>query len=178
MIRKLSLFLLSVLLVGCNSMKISDFENATPRFDLFSYFEGKSMAYGIFEDRFGNVKRQFRVEIQGTVTDGVLVLDEQFYFDDGERDERIWTIKKEENGHYTGTADDIIGTAKGIVAGNALNWRYDLDLKVGDSSLRVHFNDWMFLQEGDVLINRASVTKWGFEVGQVSIFFVRPADGV
>ncbi len=156
-------------------MKISDFENTTPKFDLFNYFEGQTMAYGIFEDRFGNVKRQFRVEIIGTIKDEKLILDEQFYFDDGERDERIWTIQKDENGDYVGYADDVIGMAKGVVAGNALNWRYDLDLKVGDSNLRVHFDDWMFLQEGDVLINRATVTKWGFDVGQVSIFFVRPA---
>ena len=41
-----------------------------------------------------------------------------------------------------------------------LNWRYDMDLKVGEGT-SVHFNDWMFLQEDGVLVNRARVTKLG-----------------
>ncbi len=174
MTRLFLLILVSIFLSGCNNMKISDFKDTTPKFNLFQYFEGKTVAYGIFEDRFGNLKRQFRVEIVGTIENDILTLDEQFYFTDGERDQRIWTITQDADGHFTGTAGDIIGEAKGVSEGNALNWRYDLDLKTGDSSIRVHFNDWMFLQEGDVLINRANVTKWGIKVGVVSIFFVRP----
>ncbi|MDX1736925.1 MAG: DUF3833 domain-containing protein [Alphaproteobacteria bacterium] len=156
-------------------MKIEDFSQNEPYLDLFEYFEGETEAWGIFEDRFGNVKRQFNVKISGVVEGDLLTLDERFVFDDGELDRRVWTIKRTGQGQYEGQADDVIGIAQGVVAGNALNWRYDLDLKVGDSSWRVHFNDWMFLQRGDVLINKAKVSKWGIEIGEVSIFFVRPA---
>jgi len=98
---------------------------------------------------------------------------EDFVYDDGETDRRTWRIRKDGD-RYLGTADDVVGEATGIVSGNALNWRYDMDLKVGDGSWRVSFDDWMFLQPGDVLINRAKVSKFGLEIGSVSLFFIRP----
>ena len=68
----------------------------------------------------------------------------------------------------------VVGVASGEAYGNALNWRYDMDLKVGDGTMRVHFNDWMFLQPSGVLLNRARVTKLGFAVGEVTLAFFRP----
>ncbi len=51
------------MLSSCSKIDMKQFENNTPKLDLFSFFEGKTVAYGIFEDRFGNLKRQFRVNI-------------------------------------------------------------------------------------------------------------------
>lgn len=164
-------------LSGCTSMKPKDFSNATPTFELFDYFKGETQAWGLFEDRFGTVRRQFHVTITGTIDGDKIVLDESFVYDDGEKDQRIWTIHKTGDKIYEGRADDVIGVAQGTAAGNALNWRYDLNLKVGGSSYKVHFNDWMFLQDGGVMINRAQVTKWGVEIGQVTLFFLKPANG-
>ncbi|MDA1060155.1 MAG: DUF3833 family protein, partial [Proteobacteria bacterium] len=88
---------------------------------------------------------------------------------------RVWTITKTGPDRYEGRADDVIGAATGEASGNALNWQYDMDLKVGDGTMRVHFNDWMFLQPSGVLINRARVTKFGIEIGQVTLAFTRLA---
>jgi len=164
-----------LLLTGCAEMKPDDFANTEPKFDLYEYFEGQTVAWGLFEDRFGKVRRQFKVEITGTVdqNDGqeVLVLDEHFTYADGEKDRRVWTINREGSQNYTGKADDIIGQATGTSAGNALNWSYEMDLPVGSRKIRVHFNDWMFLQQDGVMINRAKVTKFGLDIGEVSLFF-------
>ncbi len=152
-------------------MKIEDFAGRTPELVLEDYFLGQTRAWGVFEDRFGNLRRQFDVDITGTVDGDTLTLDEHFTFSDGEKDRRVWTIRRIDENTYEGTADDVIGTARGKVAGNALNWTYQVDLAMGDRSLRVRFDDWLFLQSDGVLINRARVTKWGFEVGQVTLFF-------
>lgn len=174
MTRHLTGLLVALLIVGgCSSMDVKDFEDAQPRFVLEDYFAGQTAAWGIFEDRFGKVRRQFTVDITGTWDGKELTLDERFLFSDGEEDQRIWYIRKTGEHTYEGRADDIIGKAEGEAYGNALNWRYDMDLKVGDSTLRVHFNDWMFLQPGQVLINKASVTKFGFEIGRVTLMFVK-----
>ncbi|WP_409525829.1 DUF3833 domain-containing protein [Nitrincola sp. MINF-07-Sa-05] len=157
-------------------MNLEQFENREPELVLEEYFDGKLYAWGIFEDRFGNLRREFQVEIDGKWDGTQLVLDERFLYSDGERDQRIWTITPIGDGHYEGRADDIVGVAKGVVRGNALNWRYRMDLKVGDGSWRVGFNDWMYLQPGEVMINRATVSKWGFELGQVTLFFARSED--
>jgi len=152
-------------------MKPEQFADTKPRFVLEEYFAGETKAWGIFEDRFGTVRRQFSVKITGTWDGQQLVLDEHFTYMDGEKDRRVWKIKKHNDHHYEGKADDVIGTAKGESFGNALNWRYDMDLKVGNGTWRVHFNDWMFLQADGVLINRARVTKWGLEIGQITLAF-------
>jgi hypothetical protein len=61
----------------------------------------------------------------------------------------------------------------GISSGNALNWKYKLNLKVKDSTIMVDFDDWMFLQDKGVLINRAEVKKWGLSIGVVTITFLK-----
>ncbi len=172
---KLLLTLLTLaLLGGCETMKPDDFSQHQPKLDLYDYFTGETRAWGLFEDRFGQVRRQFQVDIEGRVEDGELVLEEDFLYDDGERDRRVWRIRRDGSQGYTGRAADVVGQARGQAAGNALNWRYDMDLKVGDGTWRVGFDDWMFLQPGGVLINRARVTKFGLEIGSVSLFFTKP----
>ena len=162
---------LALLLTGCNTMKLEDFSDKQPVLVLEDYFAGETRAWGIFEDRFGNLRRQFVVDINGTWQGGVLTLDERFVYSDGETDRRVWRITKTGPGAYEGTADDVVGTAEGRASGNALSWRYTMDLKVGDGSWRVQFDDWMFLQPDGILINRARVSKWGFELGEVTLFF-------
>ena len=133
---KRSAFVLSAifLLVGCSSMKISDFANSRPPLVLEQYFAGHTQAWGLFEDRFGKVRRQFTVDITGDWNGERLVLDEHFLYNDGETDQRIWTIRKTAEGRYEGTAGDVVGTAEGNSAGNALNWAYVMDLKMGDGN--------------------------------------------
>ena len=163
-----------VILNSCTSMKPSDFSSSTPELVIEEYFVGETQAWGLFEDRFGRLRRQFTVDITGEWDGKLLVLDEHFQFSDGETDRRIWKITKTGPHSYEGRAGDVIGVAQGEAYGNALNWRYDMDLKVGDGTLRVHFNDWMFLQPSGVLLNRARVTKFGFDIGEVTLAFMKP----
>ena len=170
------LFTLLILITinGCMTMKVSNFKNENPKFVLEEYFNGKTKAWGIFEDRFGNVKRQFTVDINGEWDGKTLILDEYFLFNDGEKSFRQWRITKKNNGTYEGQADDVIGTATGVSSGNTLNWVYTLNLKMsGDKSLNVKLDDWMFLQPGGVLLNRARMSKFGIEIGQITISFTK-----
>ena len=154
-------------------MNIEKFKGSQPTLTLEDYFEGKTEAWGMFHDRFGNLKRTFKVDITGTLESDILTLDEKFLYDDGEKDSRVWTIKILGNNQYSGTASDVVGEAKGISEGNALNWKYKLNLKVGDSTILVDFDDWMFLQDRNILMNRAEVKKWGLNIGVVSITFLK-----
>lgn len=160
-------------LVGCSGMDAKQFENGEPRFVLEDYFQGTTNATGIFVDRFGNLRRQFIVKIEGTWDGKELILDEDFSYSDGEKQRRIWRITKLDDNTYEGRADDVVGVATGKTFGNALNWEYDLNLEVGESTYKVHFNDWMFLQADGVLLNKAAVSKWGINIGTVFISFSR-----
>lgn len=164
----------ALLLSGCQDMRIEDFTGRTPALDPFRYFEGRTRAWGIFEDRFGRVRREFTVDIHGRAdgADG-FVLEEDFAYADGERERRVWRLRRTGPGSYEGRADDVVGVATGRAAGNALNWRYALALRIGGSRWNVDFNDWMFLQPDGVLLNRARMSKWGLELGQVTLAFQR-----
>ena len=169
------LFFFIFLINSCsnNEMMIQQFKKNTPSLSLENYFNGKTEAWGMFHDRFGNLKRMFKVNITGTLESDKLILDERFLYDDGEKDSRIWTINILGDNQYSGTASDVVGEAKGVATGNALNWKYKLNLKVKDSTVLVDFDDWMFLQDRNVLINRAEVKKWGINIGVVSITFLK-----
>ena len=155
-------------------MKAEDFANQEPRFLIEDYFAGQTKAWGIFQDRFGTLRRQFVVDITGRWDGETLTLVEDFVYDDGKTEQRTWHIRKTGEHSYEGKADGVIGLARGESYGNALNWRYDFALKIGDSTWNVHFDDWMFLQGDGVMINRAVVTKFGIELGQLTISFRKP----
>ncbi len=172
--RRLPLVLLClVVLQGCSGMKAQDFAGTEPRFVLEEYFQGRSKAWGIFQDRGGNLKRQFAVDLEGRWDGEVMTLEEDFRYADGEVERRVWSIRKVGEHAYEGRADDVVGVARGEAYGRALNWSYDLMVPVGNDTWKLRFDDWMFLQEDGVLINVAKVSKFGFHVGTVTIFFRR-----
>ena len=162
-----------LLITACSNMKLEDYKDKKPILKLEEYFNGKTIARGVFEDRFGNIKKSFKVFIDGSWDGKYLILKEDFIYDDGTKDYREWKLTKDQNNsnHYSGYADGVIGTASGSVSGNAFNWKYGFKLKVGNSTLNVKFDDWMFLQEDGYLINIAKVKKFGITLGRVILFF-------
>jgi hypothetical protein len=160
-----------LLLNACGTMKIEEFASATPELVLEEYFDGKTRAWGLFEDRNGKVRREFVVDIEGTWDGELLTLDEDFVYSDGETENRLWTLRKTGPDTYAGTTENAVGEATGIRAGNAFNWSYDFNLRVGDGTWKVHFDDWMFLQPDGVLLNKAEITRWGIKLGTVFLSF-------
>jgi len=169
---KIKCLLLALLffLAGC-SADISDYQNNKPTFDLFGYFSGETRAWGMLQDFQNKQTRRFNVVIQGDVVGNTLTLNEKFVFNDGEHQTRIWHIIRNPDGSYQGTAGDIIGVAHGRTAGNAFNWRYDMELKTGSSKIKLHFDDWLYRQDDTHLFNETSLRKFGLEVAKVTLFF-------
>lgn len=162
--------------IGCVNMSRENYSQTTPKLIIEEFFIGETSASGIFEDRFGNVRRQFTVDIRGEWNGKVLKLNEEFTYSDGEQEKRVWKIKKNSPSKYVGTASDLAGFARGVASGNSLNWQYDMMLKVGKNILKVHFDDWMFLQKNGVLINRAIVSKFGIDIGRITLAFTKAND--
>lgn len=170
------LALLSAVLIlgGCSGVQVKDYADTRPRLNLFEYFTGETRAWGIFQTRSGELKRQFTVDIRGEVDGDRLTLTEDFVYADGEVQQRIWRIRRLDEHRLEGRADDVVGVAEGETHGSALNWRYTMRLPVGKRTFDVQFDDWMFMQPDGVLINRAEVSKFGFRVGEVTLFFSKP----
>ncbi len=163
------------LLAGCASPDVRSYAQERPVLDLAEYFNGKVIAHGIFQDRSGQVVRRFTVEMQGTWQGNEGVLDEHFTYADGQKDRRIWRLTKHADGRYTGTADDVVGTASGQTAGNAFQWAYTLKLPVDGKVYEVQFDDWMVLVDERVMLNRATMSKFGVRLGEVTLSFQKLA---
>ncbi len=169
LIRFTFLLVTSTFLTGC-STSIQEYGKTSPQFTLETFFNGKLTAWGTFQDYSNKVIRRFRVDMHGSWQGSKGILDEDFFYDDGETQKRIWYLEKVGKHQYTGKANDIIGIAKGAVQGFALNWHYTIALPVGDTTYTVQFNDWMYLIDSNHVINRATISKWGIPVGEVTLF--------
>lgn len=165
--------LLLPLVVSCAGIDPKVYSNEQPAFDLRRYFDGTLEGHGMFVDRSGKVTRRFVVTVRGEWKDSVGTLNEDFVWSDGERETRVWKLVPQAGGDtWRGTADNVVGEARGVIAGNALNWKYVYSLKTKDgSTYDINFDDWMFRIDDRVVLNRAVLTFWGFRVGEVLISF-------
>ena len=171
--RHILVLLVSLLLVSCNNIGVEHYAKERPTLDLVAFFSRPVQAWGMFQNRSGEVVKRFHVQIESRVEGRQLILDERFLYSDGTRQRRVWTLEPAGAGHWRGRADDVIGEARGEVAGNALRWRYRLDLPVDGRHWEVDLDDWMYLMDEDTMINRSSMSKLGVELGQVILFFRR-----
>jgi hypothetical protein len=160
-------------LAGCAGPQISDYTGQKPALDLRGYFNGTLDAYGVFTDRSGQVVKRFTVVMRCTWDGDNGVLDEDFVYSDGTTGKRIWRMKHLGDGRYSGTADDVVGEALGETRGNAFRWGYTLALPVDGRVWNVTFDDWMYLMDERVMLNKAVMSKFGVRLGEVTLSFVK-----
>ncbi|MEY2776487.1 MAG: hypothetical protein RLY30_585 [Pseudomonadota bacterium] len=172
---KLAAAALALSLVGCAAPGVEQYAQQKPALDLADYFAGTTQGWGMVQDWRGEVTRRFVVTIEGRFTGDEGSLDETFVWSDGERQKRVWRLKRTGPGRWVGSADDVVGTAQGEVQGNALRWQYTLSVPIDGRPLEIQFDDWMHLIDEEVMINKARMTKFGLPVGEVTLAFRRPS---
>ncbi|WP_042421723.1 DUF3833 domain-containing protein [Comamonas granuli] len=163
----------SAVLAGCASPQVTDYAQQRPLLELDRYFNGRILAHGIFQQRGGEVVRRFTVVMDCRWEGNQGVLDEAFTYADGSTQRRVWRLTKHADGRYTGRADDVVGEAQGQTSGNAFRWNYTLRLPVDGSEYEVQFDDWMFLVDERVMLNRATMSKFGVTLGEVLLSFTK-----
>lgn len=163
----------AALLGACSTPQVQDYAKETPVLELRDYFNGTLDAYGIFTDRSGKVVKRFTVVMTCTWQGDAGVLDEAFSYSDGTTQRRVWRLTRHADGRYSGQADDVVGTAEGRQSGNAFNWAYTLALPVDGRVINVQFDDWMYLMNDKVMLNKAAMRKWGVGLGEVTLSFIK-----
>ena len=158
---------------GCAATDVGVYRAEKPELDLRTYLDGTLDAWGVFQGRSGEVKKRFHVLIDAHWNGDTGTLDERFSWSDGSTSQRVWTLTRQPDGSWRGRADDVVGEAVGEVAGNALRWRYVLALPVDGHVYDVALDDWMFLMDERVMINRSYMSKWGFNLGEITLTFVK-----
>jgi hypothetical protein len=172
MLKKPLAILCTVLgLTGCAGVSPEAYREQSPTLDIATYFNGPLTAWGYFADRSGEVKRRFTVHMTGEWRGNEGVLTEHFDWSDGTKSQRIWRITKLDAHRYVGRADDVKGEAAGNAYGNALQWKYTLLLPVDGKTYEVQFDDWMYLMDDAVMLNKSEMRKFGFKLGEIVIAF-------
>lgn len=162
-------------LQACSTQKISDYADRTPTMDLVEFFSGRSEAWGMVQQRGGELLRHFNASLEGRLEGQQLILDEHFVFDDGEKQRRVWTFTPAGEQRWTGTAHDVVGEADLQVAGNAVHLRYTLQVPVSGRIIEMKMDDWMYLLDDSTLVNRTSMRKFGVELAELTVFFRKQA---
>jgi len=168
--RKILTALCGLFMVSCSSSKISQYANNTPKLDLQAFLNGKIVGDGIVEDYSANVTRRFEFSGMASWQGNNGKFDEKIVYSDGKEESRVWTLVKISESSYEATTPDVIGKATISVAGNAMNWKYVMKVKVNDSLYKINFDDWMYLMPNGTLINRNYFRKFGLNVGQLTLF--------
>jgi hypothetical protein len=171
--RRAAMLAAAALLAGCAAPDVSEYAREQPVLDMRAYFNGRVEGWGLFTDRSGKVVKRFTVAMDCRWTGDEGVLDEDFTYSDGTKQRRVWRVRKLADGRYVGRADDVVGEATGQASGNTLRWNYTLALPVEGRTWHVQMDDWMHLVDGEVLLNRTAMSKFGIHLGDVTLSFRR-----
>lgn len=164
---------LAISLTACSGVTVRDYADSRPVMVPEVFFTGRLVATGIVKDRSGSVIRRFTADIAASWKEGVGTLDEDFVFDDGERDKRVWRLEPDGEGRYRATAGDVVGVGEATVSGNAMFLDYILRVPYGDGSIDLRIDDRMYLVTPDRLINESVMRKFGFRVGEILLVIER-----
>ena len=156
-------------------MKVHRYKNNSPKLILENFFSGETSAWGLFEDPFGIIRKRFTCNISGKwdKEHKTLAIKEDFLYEDGVKEKRNWELLKKSSNCYIGTTDNVIGEAIGYTSGNTFHWKYTFELSLFGNKTRVKFDDWMYLQDNNIIINKAKMKKFGFKIGTVILFYKR-----
>lgn len=144
-----------------------------PLFELTSFFHGSTRAWGVFEDRFGRLKRRFTVDMQGRWEGPVFVLDERFVYDTGDIENRTWHVTPLGAARFRATCADCVGAAYGECDADSIRMSYRFRLKLQDRQIVVAFDDRLYRMADATAVNRTTMSKWGIKLGELSLFFQR-----
>ena len=163
-------------LAACGSTSVDDYQAREPAFAPEDFFNGALTAHGVVKDFSGTAIRHFSADIAGCWSGGVGTLDENFVFDDGEQQTRIWTLTPNGDQTYIGTADDVVGEGLARWQGNAMFLDYTLRIELEDGPIDVKIDDRMYRVSDNVVINESKMRKFGFGVGEILLTIIRHPD--
>jgi hypothetical protein len=165
---------LSLLATGCRTLKPESFATASPRFEPEKFFLGPTRSWGVIESRTGKPKSRFETAMMGVRDGPDLVITQDFTYEDGHRQRRVWRLRRIDDHRYEATANDVVGVSVGEAYGNVFHWRYTLALRPGNRLANVHFELFMYLAaDSETMINRVVIRKLGILLAETTEQFHR-----
>mgnify|MGYP003886074007 FL=1 len=176
-----ALLLLIVLAFAARSVWLSfraqspaDYAGTEPAFSLQRHLSGDLLCEGIIYGPTGRVTSRFTARMVGDWEGDTGTLTEAFTYANGRTQNRKWTLQMQDATHFTATADDIIGEARGELSGATLKMSYRIRLPEDAGGHVLDATDWLYLTGDGVIINRSEMRKFGIKVAEL-IATMRPA---
>ena len=169
-----SRLLLLGLLAGisaCSAPTAKDYAGKTPELDARDYLNGDLEAWGAFQSRTEMAEPRFYIKLHGEFDRMEGTLHEDFTYDDGHTQQRVWHLQFSDDHHFTGTAPDVEGIAHGEQYGNSINMKYVLDVPHEGKTYALSVDDWLYRVDATHLVNHSHLTKYGFDAGDLLIAF-------
>lgn len=162
-------------LTGFQSQKSSEYADSVPVFDLPRHLNGEMRCDGMIFGPTGRVTSRFEADMSITWDGPSGVMSEAFRYDDGTTQDRAWHLTIADDGTIRAEASDVLGAGQGQLGGNALGLRYRIRLPEENGGHVLDAVDWMYLQEGGVILNRSQFRKYGIKVAEL-FCIIRPKE--
>ena len=156
-------------LAGCATAPELDARSGAKAFVPEVFFRGRTYAQGEFVNVIDGSRRGVKAVIDGRFDGQVLTLVEDFTYSDGETDRKTWRLTKTGPTTYSGTREDVIGTAQGRLDGPNFRLTYQASVKTKTSSYDLTFDDVLGWQPDGSVLNRAVVSKLGIKIGDITL---------
>ena len=145
-----------------------------PAFDIRRHLNGPIHCEGVIYGPLGTVTSRFTADMQGEWAGATGTLAEHFSYAGGGTQNRKWFLNVANDGTFTATADDIIGTGRGVMSGATVCMNYRLKLSDDAGGHVLDVTDWMYLMDNGVIMNRSEMRKYGLRVAEL-VATMRPA---
>ena len=161
------LLLCFITLSSCDSQHLQ-YKGNLPALQFENFFADRLCAWGTIHDTGGELTRKFVATIDASTMDGITRLEEEFLFNDGEVQQRVWLFERKGES-LTGTAGDVVGVALGQLWGDSLNLKYTLLVKTDSNEWEISMDDWLHLVDESTLLGVTKMSKFGLSVGEIRI---------
>lgn len=154
-------------LFSFRAQKPADYAATAPQMSLAEHLNGDILSEGIIYGPTGRVTSSFVAQMRGEWSGNRGTLSEDFKYSTGVIQNRKWTLEIGQNGHFTATADDIVGKAKGEISGSTAVMYYRIVLPPSAGGHVLDVTDWLYLVENGTIINRSELRKYGIKVAEL-----------
>ena len=144
-----------------------------PAMDIRKVLAGPIASEGVIFGPTGQMTSRFVARMEGNWQGNSGTLTEEFVYANCTTRHRVWTLTLGESGAITGTAPDIIGTAKGRQNGATVRMTYLIRLPEDAGGHVLDVVDWMYLMPNGTIINKSEMRKFGVKVAEL-VASIRP----
>lgn len=160
---------IALFITGCAAIRPAAFEKGETKLEPLKFFVGHTHSSGVLENRAGKPTARITTETEGILKDEVLSIEQDLYPEGGKKNHRSWKLRQIDEHHVDATANDIVGTAHGLLYGNEFSWSFRLKLTDRKLIKHIRMSQTMYLMpDGQTMIIRSIIRKFGFMVMQIT----------